>query len=614
MAFRAFWRWAKAAAADRRGGIAITAALSMLPICMLVFAAVEFHNYTAQRSNLQRAVDTAALAVARAPTGASEADLRALYIAVLKAHLSLKPDVVTLVEAQPDPVTGEGGQPELTYAGGQVTANATLAISPIIASFFIEGDLMVSRGSVVLRESKGLEVALVLDNTASMQTNNRIGLAKTAAENFVTELQSVSSSTAMSGVVKVGLVPFAGTVNVGASYRGQAWLDPNAQSPIHSEIFSTRMGQPVSANRWTLLSTMQIPWAGCVESRPMPYDIQDTAPNAATPATLFVPHFYPDESDHIPTTIGNAAADYPWFHNRFWTWNNLTPGPGIQPYPPSNQWVRELIPAFAAYDGRPPRRTIGGIWLNDGWQVPAAGWLSPADDRNNVHNSFATAHGGTANGVGHLTPQRAVEKYTLAAVDYEVSKGRFNKASLEQGPNMNCRMPPLTRLTTDLGSVRTAIGNMTALSRNTNVPIGMMWGWHLLSPHGPFSDGLAYNNAGATKVLVLMTDGENMINTNFSLNGAEYSGVGYPSQNRIGTTEPSGMTAALNNRLAALCTNVKAAGVVVYTIRVEVTGPNDLLRNCASDPSKAYDVTQASELDAAFKEIARSVQKLRITS
>ncbi|TGS36362.1 hypothetical protein EN827_32280, partial [Mesorhizobium sp. M1D.F.Ca.ET.184.01.1.1] len=38
-------------------------------------------------------------------------------------------------------------------------------------------------------------------------------------------------------------------------------------------------------------------WSGCVESRPYPYNIQDTAASTSTPATLFVPMFAPDETD-----------------------------------------------------------------------------------------------------------------------------------------------------------------------------------------------------------------------------------------------------------------------------------------------------------------------------
>lgn len=38
-------------------------------------------------------------------------------------------------------------------------------------------------------------------------------------------------------------------------------------------------------------------WKGCVEARPYPYNLDDTPPSSANPATLFVPMFAPDEYD-----------------------------------------------------------------------------------------------------------------------------------------------------------------------------------------------------------------------------------------------------------------------------------------------------------------------------
>jgi Flp pilus assembly protein TadG len=284
-----FTRRLKATVRDTQGGIIVTAALLMGPVTMLALAAVEFANVSRHRSELQGALDSAALAIARAPVGATDAQLRSLYITVLESHLSLKPGLIDLVTAAADPATGKSAQPQLSNINGRITANATLSISPIIASFFMKGPIRITGSSEVLRESSGLEVALVLDDTASMTTNNRIGITKLAARNFVTQMENASAGSSTPNPVKIGLVPFAGTVNVGRTYQGQAWLDPNAQSPIHNEIFSTKAGAATSQNRWTLLSNMQIPWAGCVESRPMPYDVQDTAPAAGTPATLFVP-------------------------------------------------------------------------------------------------------------------------------------------------------------------------------------------------------------------------------------------------------------------------------------------------------------------------------------
>jgi Flp pilus assembly protein TadG len=580
-------RAARRFSGDRKGALAPAAALVMMPITLLTFGAVEFHRYNNVRNGLQNALDAAALAVARS-SSQDNAQLQRTGEAVLRAQVPFNANLRLAsftVDPQDGAVVVDAQGVGHAHRGQPVHVRRRPGHGP----------------SEMARDTEAMEIALVLDNTGSMATNNRIGIARTAATNFVTLMENATGNRAGQTSVRIGLVPFAATVNVGPSYQGQAWLDPHAQSPVHSQLFSTALGQPTAANRWTLLRDMQIPWGGCVESRPMPFDIQETAPDSATPATLFVPYFYPDETDHIPSAKAAMPDNF-----RFWGWDTLAPA-GIQPNAPSNQWVPDLVPAFENYNGHPVIRSLGGLWSGFVVDVKPVFWTH-AQDRDNIYADF-WAH---VNG-DFLTPQKVVGKYTKAAVDIEVAAGRFNRASKSQGPNKSCDLPPLTRLTTDTGAVKTSIAAMTAQARNTNVPMGLVWGWHLLSPHGPFQDGGAYDPK-VRKIIVLMTDGENSISTAATLNGAEYSGIGYPWQNRIGVTDAGQTSGGLNNRLSPLCTNIKKAGIVLYTIRVEVTGANTLLQACATDAGKAFDVKQASELDSAFRAIGASIQQLRIAS
>jgi hypothetical protein len=45
----------------------------------------------------------------------------------------------------------------------------------------------------------------------------------------------------------------------------------------------------------------------------------------------------------------------------------------------------------------------------------------------------------------------------------------------------------------------------------TNQAEGLAWGWRVLSPSAPFTEGRPYNDPSdpVRKVIVLMTDGEN---------------------------------------------------------------------------------------------------------
>lgn len=190
------------------------------------------------------------------------------------------------------------------------------------------------------------------------------------------------------------------------------------------------------------------------------------------------------------------------------------------------------------------------------------------------------------------------------------------------GPNRGCGLQKLIRLTTDFSGLRTAIDNLNA-DGNTNIPIGMAWGWNTVSPNGPFQDGVAYGTPKYKKIVVLMTDGENTIAQRDTPNDGTYSGLGYVWQGRIlrsnGTPIPQGSdaatrTAALDYRLQLLCNNMKAKDIEIYTIRVEVSsGTSDLLKNCASSDEYFYNVSSSSTLSAVFTSIAGQIAALHLS-
>jgi Flp pilus assembly protein TadG len=203
--------------------------------------------------------------------------------------------------------------------------------------------------------------------------------------------------------------------------------------------------------------------------------------------------------------------------------------------------------------------------------------------------------------------------------------GKYNatpKTSLDTwsnyhyGPNSGCELAPIARLTTDWTALKSAITSMTAIG-DTNIPVGLAWGWNLLSPVGPFaSDTAAYGAPKNDKVVILMTDGQNANANPGSNNASLYSGIGYIWQNRLGITTGTAAQrqTALDGRLTQLCTNMKAKGIEIYTIRVEVNDTNyQVLQGCATKADMFYDVKQASDLNSVFSAIARRIQNLRLS-
>ena len=66
------------------------------------------------------------------------------------------------------------------------------------------------------------------------------------------------------------------------------------------------------------------------------------------------------------------------------------------------------------------------------------------------------------------------------------------------------------------------------------------------------------------------------------------------TQNRWTTSGSS-----IDARTALACTNVKAANIKIYTVRV-IDGDANLLRNCATKTNMYYNVNQASQLNSVF--------------
>jgi hypothetical protein len=128
--------------------------------------------------------------------------------------------------------------------------------------------------------------------------------------------------------------------------------------------------------------------------------------------------------------------------------------------------------------------------------------------------------------------------------------------------------------------------------------------------------GAPYFDTTTRKFAVVMTDGQNTSGYRNNSNESIYSGIGYIWANRLGTTsqDAATRTRAIDGRLALLCTNMKAAGIQIFTVRVEVTeGTSDLLRDCATNPSMFYDVSDSGNLTATFRAIGAQISELRIS-
>ena len=107
----------------------------------------------------------------------------------------------------------------------------------------------------------------------------------------------------------------------------------------------------------------------------------------------------------------------------------------------------------------------------------------------------------------------------------------------------------------------------------------------VLSPGEPFSEGQG-DEGGIEKIMVVLTDGSNVFGNTQNALGSTYSSIGYLVDGRLGITGGgySATTDLMNVKTLEACTNAKADGIEVYTIRLEEpnVATGTMLKECAS--------------------------------
>jgi Flp pilus assembly protein TadG len=194
------------------------------------------------------------------------------------------------------------------------------------------------------------------------------------------------------------------------------------------------------------------------------------------------------------------------------------------------------------------------------------------------------------------------------------------------GPNLGCPTA-ITPLTSVKATVISAVHAMEAWSRGGTLgDIGMAWGLRVLSPGSPFSEGSSWGDPDWTKAAILMTDGNNEVyrltsaagpnNKNNSVN-SDYTAYGRLDQyGMVGSTSITGAKVIIDNRLSAVCANMKSKGILVYTVTFTpgiTADTKTIFRNCASDSKKYFDAPTQADLKAAFQAVANELSNLRIT-
>jgi Flp pilus assembly protein TadG len=146
-------------------------------------------------------------------------------------------------------------------------------------------------------------------------------------------------------------------------------------------------------------------------------------------------------------------------------------------------------------------------------------------------------------------------------------------------------------LTYNWGQLRSTIAQMSPAG-NTNQGIGLAWAWQSLTQGAPLNAPAEDPNYAYKKVIILLSDGVNT-ESRFYMRASD-----------------------IDARQRLMCDNIKAAGIIIYTIQINTSGDptSSVLQYCASTTDKFVIMTSASQLDTTLRDIGGQLTRLRLTN
>ena len=319
---------------SRAGNVAIIFGIAIVPIVGGIGAAVDYSMANANRTSMQKALDATALALAKLmPLTQTQLDQKgweffSASIGTIKVSLPPSGLVIT------------------TPTIGKINLVATGTYTPQISGFIGVQSFPVAVNTEVQWGMKKLELALALDNTGSMDSNNKMTELKKAAKNLLSTLQK---SVMKPGDVKISIIPFHKEVRVDTSvYNSNSswlkWDDWDNDNQTCSGNWWNQTCSPKNHNQWN----------GCIEDRDQNNDASDANPTSNSTK------FPARQCSYSLATMLPLTYDWTALNNKIddmnpdgntnvsiglqWAWHSLTSGePLTQAAAPANDLSKYII-------------------------------------------------------------------------------------------------------------------------------------------------------------------------------------------------------------------------------------------------------------------------------
>ncbi len=537
-------------AAERRANVAITFALSLIPVLALSGAAIDFSRANSMKTDMQAALDSTALMISKTAATQSASQVQASAQTFFTA-------LFTRPEASNVKVTASYSK----GSGSSVVVNGSADIATDFMGVLGVKTITVTGSSTAKWGSSRLRVALVLDNTGSMAQSGKITALKTATNNLLTQLQSAVTTD---GDVYVSIVPFSKDISADpASNNSASWIDwTDWSAPPANSTPSSNVG-PGSSCPWSTYSN----GFQCTSGPTNGSSNTSNIPSSGTYAGYICPSM--DNGSKNPLKLG---VYYNGCYNSVATTTTTTVSSG---------WGASCngysnCSCTGSGGSKVCKQTTTGSPYTHTWIANATStWNGCINDR------------GTSSGP-------STDNYDQN-VTAPISGNTSSMYPSEQYSYCTLRMMGLSY---DWTSMTSLVNQMTP-NGSTNQPIGLVWGWQSLVGGGPLSVPTEDPNYQYQKVIILLSDGLNTQDRWYGNGSSTSTQVDYRmyDQNGNGT-----------------CANIKAAGITIYTIQVNTGGDptSTLLQNCATDSTKFFLLTTADQIVTTFNQIGTNLTKLRL--
>jgi Flp pilus assembly protein TadG len=277
----------RAFAANSHGGAAPMLALAALPLFGFVGAAVDYSRAASARTAMQAALDATALMLSKEAPDANAGNLNQKANDIFKTMFT-RPEAYNLQ------VATTFTQPQ--QGSFSLTMKGSATVDTMFSKILGQATINLSATSEVIWGIKKLNLALVLDNTGSMASSEKMTNLKTAAHNLLTTLKAAAKQP---GDIKVAIVPFATDVNADTANVDAYWIDwtdwEAANGTCSNSSYHSKSSCVSNGKIWTPKPHSQ--WNGCVNDRDQNNDVNNTATVAGAPATLFRAH----QASNCPT-------------------------------------------------------------------------------------------------------------------------------------------------------------------------------------------------------------------------------------------------------------------------------------------------------------------------